>query len=115
MDFYLRTHSSEKWTSGPRMNPFVLMALFDEFSSMGYVSYCPPEEPCVIFIITSSCLKEVMDALKRMTDDKFKEWFSYDDPVPTDNREYVISMLEDLYDNRDMGWCGGNSIYLLWR
>lgn len=115
MKFHLRTHVSEKWTSGPIMNPFVIKALFDEFSSNGYVSYCSLEASCVIFILTSSCLLDVIDGLKKMTDDKFKEWFWYDDPVPIDNREYVISMLEDLYDNRDMDWCGGNSIYLLWR
>lgn len=114
MDFYFRTLSSEEWSNGPGLCPYDLEALLDEFTSDGYVSYWSEETDCGIYMIDSECLKKVIDGLHGMTDDEFKNRFSFEDDSLSDDREFVISELEYLYDNRDMNWRGGEIIYLDW-
>ena len=96
------------------MCPYDLEALLNEFSSDGYVSYWSEETDCGIYMIDSECLKMVIDGLHGMTDDEFKNRFDFEDDSLSDDREFVISELEYLYDNRDMNWRGGERIFLDW-
>lgn len=114
MEFYFRTLSSEEWSNGPGLCPYDLEALLDEFTEGAYVSYWSEETECGLYMIDSECLKKVINGLNDMTDDEFKNRFSFEDDSLSESREFVISELEYLYDNRDMNWCGGERIYLEW-
>ena len=114
MEFFFRTHSSEGWSDGPSLCPYDFEALFDKITEGGYVSFWSEETGCGIYKIDSECLKKVIDGLHDMTDDEFKNLFSFYDEGLSENREFVISELEYLYDNRDMNWCGGERVYLEW-
>ena len=109
---YYRTCNSTKWKEGPGVHVDVLEALFIEFSPLGYNPYWSERSDSAFYVIETRNLKKVIDGLKGMTDEAFRNQFSFEGEEL--HRMDVIADLEDLYQNRDMNWHGGNRIFLEW-
>ena len=109
---YYRTYYSAKWKQGPGVHIDVLEAMFNAFSPKGYNPFWSERSDNAFYVIETRNLKEVIDGLKGMTDDAFRNRFRFEGEDL--HRMDIISELEDLYQNRDMNWHGGNRIFLEW-
>lgn len=89
-------------------------SLLNHFCPTDYCCYEAWDSDIFFYEINSESFKAMVDSLRAMTDEQFKASFSFEDEEWLDYKDDLVDELQTMYDNRDMTWADGDSMWLTW-